>query len=100
VAKPLLDAAAKARATSAPPPPGAAAGAAQQGGLSLEAVGALLSWRQQALVAELAGAMGAGAARGGAQGAADAFEQNLDRVVRRCRHWHADCAAFPTLSSV
>lgn len=77
VAKPLLDAAGKAGATRAPPPP-----AVKQLDLCAACVGKLLAWREQMLVAGLAADVGAAAARGGAQAAAAAFDDSLDRVVR------------------
>lgn len=77
VAKPLLDAAAKAGATQAPPPP-----AVNQADLSMQCVGQLLSWRERMLTAGLAGEMAAAGARGGGEEAVtDAFDAALDRVV-------------------
>ncbi|KAL4422831.1 hypothetical protein ABPG75_009028 [Micractinium tetrahymenae] len=77
VAKPLLDAAARAGATQAPPPPRVA-----HGELSARDVGELLSWRERMLTAGLAGDLAAAAARGGgAEAASGALDAALDRVV-------------------
>ncbi|KAL4857436.1 Acyl-coenzyme A oxidase 3 [Chlorella vulgaris] len=78
VAKPLLDAAAKAGAagTRAPPLP-----AIKEQDLCLDCVSKLLAWREQTMVAGLAADIGAAAARRGSKGAAAAFDDALDRVV-------------------
>jgi acyl-CoA oxidase len=80
VAKPLLDAAARAGAAPPPPPPPSVNPLDVGPGCA----GKLLRWRQAALVSEVAGEMAAAAraaGEGGAKAAAAAFEANLDRVV-------------------
>lgn len=83
MAKPLLDAAAKAGATQAPPPP-----RVSQRELSARDMGELLAWRERMLTAGLAGELAGAAARGGsAEAAAGALDAALDRVVRGAPHW-------------
>lgn len=82
VAKPLLDAALKARRTTAPPPP-----KVMEMDLCKTCVGRLLSWREQMLTAGLAADMAAAAAKGGPNAAMTAFDDNLDRVTQLGWAW-------------
>lgn len=75
VAKPLVDAAVKSRA-SVPSSP-----AVNAMDLGVGCILRLLKWRRDCLAAEIAQEVGAAAMKGGSKAAGAAFESNLDRVL-------------------
>jgi acyl-CoA oxidase len=78
VAKPLVDATIKSKHISVPSGPKSI----NPERLGDKCIASLLAWRRDALAAEIAQDVSAAAMQGGSRAAAQAFENNLDRVVR------------------
>jgi acyl-CoA oxidase len=78
VAKPLVDATIKSKHISVPSGPKSI----NPERLGDKCIASLLAWRRDALAAEIAQDVSTAAMQGGSRAAAQAFENNLDRVVR------------------